>query len=206
MKKIIESANPLLWDLERNNRLLAENYLDPTTYLFFLLSLVFFFIIFFTKTAPFNDDLTKKFSLFIISLSWLLFFFHNYLYVGYIFIWLSIFWLYKIREDLMKYLLISSYQKKKLNLNLNQELERWPENKDLVLRSSTKIYESFWFIVILSQFLEIFSKIHNFFDKRSSITRSISTIMILFLFWYVLILAYELYQFYQTVYLLKSIK
>lgn len=194
----MENTSFLDW-LSMNSQLLAQWYLTPSIYFFFILSLIFFFFIFASSKPPFNEPLTKKMSLLLISLVSLLLFFWEFTKIWILLLILISLGLFKIRKELKQFFLIISYKKKELSLDLSQE----HQDTNVILVWQNNMYKNLWFIQFFSDFKSYLEVIVWWLNSKSHIVwvyifyLMILSFTLLLVFW---IITQELFE---TKYILK---
>lgn len=195
------NINPLFEWLSQNAALIAQGYLDPSVYFFFVFSIILFLFFWLTKKPPFDKPLIKRATLLFISILWLLLFFWKFIYIVYMLLLLVLLGLYQIKDELKQLILINTYKKKEFKVSLWKETE---ETDVLIIWSKSNIYSSFWFLQILWDLKELWDKIRYFFEKKLNILFVYLVYLNIIIFLFLVILILLSYDLFSTQYILKT--
>jgi len=193
--------NPLFENLSQNWMLIAQSYLSPWVYFFFVLSVILLLFFWLTNKPPFNEPLVKRVTLLIVSILWFLLFFWQYTYIWYVLVILIWLWLFKIRDELKQFFLINSYKKKELKMTLSQDSQ---ETDVFVVWWKSNIYWSLSFLQFFGDLKDITDKIKLFVEKKMNILSIYLVYINLLMFILLLILWILSYDLFSTQYILKT--
>lgn len=193
--------NPLFENLSQNWMLIAQSYLSPWVYFFFVLSVILLLFFWLTNKPPFNEPLVKRVTLLIVSILWFLLFFWQYKYIWYVLVGLIWLWLFKIKDELKQFFLINSYKKKELKMSLSQDSQ---ETDVFVVWWKSNLYWNLSFFQFFGDIKDMTDKIKLFVEKRLNIF-SIYLVYINLLMFILLIILWILsYDLFSTQYILKT--
>jgi len=193
--------NPLFENLSQNWMLIAQSYLSPWVYFFFVLSVILLLFFWLTNKPPFNEPLVKRVTLLIVSILWFLLFFWQYTYIWYVLVILIWLWLFKIRDELKQFFLINSYKKKELKMTLSQDSQ---ETDVFVVWWKSNIYWSLSFLQFFGDLKDITDKIKLFVEKKMNILSIYLVYINLLMFILLLILWILSYDLFSNQYILKT--